>query len=116
MTDFDNMMVADAAVFMDGFGKEALAIYTPVRRAPLETGIKVMYDPKTFAPDALMPGNAVIVSPQITIETAALSFTPKHKDRLEFNGIKVEVENNENEGDEAGLTTLRVRVISNAQC
>ncbi len=112
MTDFDDTMIADAGTFMDAFGKEALAVYTPKGRAPVED-IKVMYDPETLAFDPLTNGN-VEVPAFITIETATLSEKVAQGDKFLFDGILVEVK--QWEGELGGLTTLSIRVINNEQC
>lgn len=107
--DFDGQMTGAAGVFMNAFGKEALAIYTSKRRKTSTPGIKVIYNPQVFAPDAISDGS-ISLEPFITVETAKLTEESKQGDKLEFDGIKVEVEHNDG-GDQLGLTLLRVRII-----
>ena len=108
MADFDTQIENSAPAFMNGFGKESLATYTPKGRPPLTDGVKVIFDPATFAPNALT-GEPIHIDPEIQIETATLSVTAGHKDQLEFDGIRVEVESYD--GDIGGLTSLSVRVL-----
>ena len=107
MTDFDDMMTDSASAFMGALSTTTTGIYYPKGRPAVEN-IIVMYDKQVFEPDPLGDGLRE-AAPRITIETAALTETPKMNDRIDFNGIKVKVEHYE--GDEMGLTSLRVRVI-----
>lgn len=116
MPDFDDMMTDAAPDFMAAFSTVTTGTYYPVGRPKIEN-ITVMYDKKVFEPDALGE-NLREAAPRITIETAALTEKPKMEDRIEFTtvidgtetDVKVKVE--QYEGDEMGLTSLRVRVIN----
>ena len=107
MTNFDDMVIGEAGTFTDAFSSTTEGIYYPDGR-PAIPGLTITYDSKMFEPDALGE-NMVQRDPQVTIETAALPEKAKKDDRIEFNDIKVRVEHNE--GDDLGITTLRVRVI-----
>ena len=106
MTDFDDTMIEDAGAFMDAFGKEALATYTPARRAPLPDGVKVIYDPELIAFDPTS-GDNVTIKPLITIESATITVRPKDGDMLEFDGMRLEVK--KIISDDGGLMILDVR-------
>ena len=107
MNNFDNMVIGSAGAFTSAFQSTAEGTYHANGRPALEN-VTIMFDSQMFEPDPLGDG-LVERSPQITIETASISCVVKKDDRFEFNDIKVKVEHNE--GDELGLTTLRVRVI-----
>ena len=104
MNDFDSMMEADAGAYLAAFGKEVPAVYRPARRPPIN--LTVIYDPEitAFAPEI---GEDVNIQPQITIETAKLTEPAKHKDEVEFLGMRFEV--TKPGEDYAGLTVLTVR-------
>ena len=108
MTNFDDLVTDSASDFMSAFSTSAIAVYRP-KNGPAEKGITVMYDKQVFEPDPLSDG-LVERNPRITIETASISRRAMQDDRFDFKGIKAKVEHNE--GDEMGLTSLRVRVIS----
>ena len=103
---FDDMVTDSSSVFLSALNS-AEAIYRPKNGSAVE-GITILYDSQLFEPDAL-GGGLVQRDPQITIEAAALPNKIRKGDRFDFNDIKVEVE--QNEGDELGMRTLRVRVI-----
>ncbi len=107
MTDFDDMVKDSSGVFTDGFSSSTIGIYHANGR-PVVENVVIIYDAKMFEPDSLGDG-LIERNPQITVETAFFAEKIKQNDRFEFNGIKVKVEHNE--GDEMGLTSLRVRVI-----
>ena len=107
MTDFFDDMVKDSSsVFMDALNS-AEAIYRP-KNGPAVEDIIILYDKQLFEPDPL-GGGLNERDPQITIETAILPNRGRTGYRFDINNIKVEVEHNE--GDELGMTTLRVRVL-----
>ena len=108
MTDFDDMIKDSSGVFTSGFSSSTTGTFYPNGKPAVEN-ITIMYDSQMFEPDPLGDG-LVARSPQITIETDSLPDKVKQDERFDFNGIKVKVEHNE--GDELGLTTLRVRVVS----
>lgn len=100
-------MVKDSSsVFMSALNS-AEAIYRPKNGSAVEN-ITVLYDTQLFEPDPLGDG-LVERDPQITIETAIFPNRVRAGDRFDFNNIKVEVEHHE--GDELGMTTLKVRVL-----
>ena len=92
---------------MEAFSTSTTGTYYPTGLPKVEN-ITVMYDKQVFEPDPFGDG-LVERAPHIVIETAALAEKAKMDDRVDFKGIKVKVEHNE--GDEMGLTSLRVRVI-----
>lgn len=108
MTDFDDMVTESAGAFMSTFSTKTTGIYRP-KNGPAIENITVMYDKQVFEPDPISDG-LVERNPRITIETATIPKRIMLDDRFDFNNIKVKVEHNE--GDEMGLTSLRVRVIS----
>lgn len=108
MTDFDNMLKDSASVFMDAFGKSALAVYKPKDRASIPD-VKVIYDPETIAFDPLTGGNNDIPA-FIQIEAADMPNKARHKDRIEFEGMTFEVK--QWEGEEGGIAILSVRRLS----
>jgi len=107
MTDFDDMIRDSSGVFTSGLSSSTIGTYHANGR-PVVENVTVIYDPKMYEPDPLGDG-LVEKNPQITVETDSFAEKIKQNDRFEFDGIKVKVEHNE--GDEIGLTTLRVRVI-----
>lgn len=110
-SSFDDLLTDSASAFIDALSS-AVAIYRP-KNGPAIPDITIMYDAQLFEPDPVGDG-LVQRDPQITIETSILSKKVKQHDRFDFtdvkgNEIKVKVEHNE--GDDLGLTALRVRVI-----
>lgn len=109
MTDFDDMVIESAGALTAAFSSTVTGTYYPKGRPAIED-ITIIYDSQLFQPDPLT-GEFVEREPQISIETAALPASAKKDDRIDFKGIKVKVEHNE--GDDMGMTTLRVRDITN---